>query len=194
MPDTAPTLDPRSALLVVDLQRGILQLPPVEVVDALVAVNGRLADAFHDAGLPVVWVHATGTPGGRVARPVPEPDVLPEWFADLDERLPEVEGDLHVHKPRTIGAFSGTDLAERLRALGVTQVVVTGLATGAGVDTTARGAFDAGFSVTVVGDATFDGETERHDATLAHDVPAYGMVASTADVLAALESRTPARP
>ena len=129
-------------------------MPPKEVADQLVEANVTLADAFQAAGLPVVWVHATGLPPGRVERPIPEDDELPEWFADLDGRLPAREGDLHIDKPRTISAFSRTDLAEKLRAEGVTQVVFTGIAMGAGVEASARSAFDEGFTVTVVSDAS----------------------------------------
>lgn len=182
-------LDSRTTLVVVDVQKGILAMPPKEVADQLVEANVTLADAFHAAGLPVVWVHATGLPPGRVERPIPEGDELPEWFADLDGRLPAREGDLHIDEPRTISAFSRTDLAEKLRAEGVTQVVFTGIAMGAGVEASARSAFDEDFTVTVVSDAVVDGDPERQRASLGHDIPSVGGLATVAEVVADLAKR-----
>ena len=181
-------LDDVTALILVDVQKGILVMPPSEVADALVAASSRLADAFHDAGLPVVWVHATGLPAGRVERPIPEGE-LPEWFADLDDRLPVHEGDHHVYKQRTWSAFPGTDLQQHLESQGVTQVVVAGIATGAGVESTARGAYDAGFTVTFVVDACVDGNPARHDAAIADDFPAMGLVSDVDTVVEQLRAR-----
>lgn len=152
-------------------------------------MNARLADAFHAAGLPVVWVHATGLPAGRVGHPIPEPEELPADFADVDERLPEQPEDLHVHKDRTISAFIRSDLAARLRERGVTQVVVTGIATGMGVESTARNAYDEGFHVLTVPEALLDGSAERQEAALVHDFPSFGLVTTADELLAALASR-----
>lgn len=113
----------------------------------------------------------------------------PWAIADLDGRLPAREGDLHIDKPRTISAFSRTDLAEKLRAEGVTQVVFTGIAMGAGVEASARSAFDEGFTVTVVSDAVVDGDPERQRASLDHDIPSIGGVATIAEVVADLAKR-----
>ncbi|MSS46716.1 cysteine hydrolase [Cutibacterium sp. WCA-380-WT-3A] len=179
-------LDPRTALIVVDLQKGILAMTPADAVADLVQANTRLADAFHAAGLPVVWVHATGLPPGRVARPVPEPDELPADFTVLHDDLPVAGSDIHLGKPRTMSSFARTDLAEQLRNRGITQVVVTGIATGAGVESTARSAYDEGFHVIVVSDATLDGNLARHSATLQEAIPSIGYVASTDEIVAAL--------
>ena len=183
------TLDATTALIVIDVQKGILVLPPKEVADGLVAANAQLADAFHAAGLPVVWVHATGLPAGRVERPIPEEDELPASFSELDDRLPVAESDHHIYKARTWSAFPGTDLEEFLKAKGVTQVVVSGIATGAGVESTARSAYDAGFTVTVAADACVDGNPARHQAALADDFPSFGLVSDVATVTSALNSR-----
>lgn len=183
-------LDPKTALIVVDVQKGILRMPPAEVVKPLVEANGRLADAFHEAGLPVVWVHATGLPQGRVANPIPEGDELPADFSELHDDLPVSEADHHVTKDRTWSAFPRTDLADYLAGQGITQVVVTGIATGAGVESTARSAYDEGLNVTVVSDATLDGNPERHGLSLAHNATSIGTVATTDEVVAALKAQS----
>nr|WP_233543936.1 isochorismatase family protein [Salinisphaera sp. Q1T1-3] len=90
---------------------------------------------------------------------------------------------------RTWGAFAGTDLTERLRALGVTQVIVTGVATGTGVEATARQAYEAGFNVTLPIDAMTDLRAQAHDYSVAHVFPRLGETGSTDDVLALLPDR-----
>lgn len=182
-------LDPTTALLVVDVQKGILRMLHEDVAAGFVAANARLADAFHAAGLPVVWIHATGLPAGRVARPIPEEDELPDDFSELDERLPVQDADLHVMKERTWSAFPRTGLAEHLRAAGVTQVVVSGIATGAGVESTARSAYDEGLNVTTASDAVLDGSPERHAVSLEHDLTSIGHVATVEEIAAALAAR-----
>lgn len=188
-PAAQPTLHGKTALLAVDMQKGILSMPPEEVATELVTAVGKLAQAFHDAGLPVVWIHATGLPKGQTERPIPEPEQLPEDFADLDPRLPEAEGDIHIYKPKTWSAFIRTDLAEQLRGLGVSDVVVAGIATGGGVESTARNAYDEGFHVIAAADAMVDGNLVRHQQALAEDFPSIGQVSSVEAVLAAVSGR-----
>nr|WP_120491946.1 cysteine hydrolase [Corynebacterium lactis] len=176
----------RAALIAVDVQQGILGMVPGEVSADLVAKTSALADAFHAADLPVVWVHATGLPAGVTERPIPEPDELPDHFSELDPRLPVHDGDIHVNKPRTWSAFVGTGLAEKLRELGVSDVVVLGIATGAGVESTARSAYDEGFHITAAVDAMVDGNPARHEQAIAEDFPSIGIVSTTADIVAGL--------
>lgn len=183
------TVDARTALIAVDLQQGILGWVPEETRTQLVSTTATLAAAFHEAGLPVVWVHATGLPIGRVAHPIPETFPLPEDFTQLHPDLPVHGEDIHIFKPRTMGAFSRTSLGEDLHKAAVTHVIVTGVATGAGVEGAARGAFDWGFNVTVVTDGVFDGNAQRHQSSLSHVFPSIATLATSGEVLAALNHR-----
>jgi nicotinamidase-related amidase len=88
---------------------------------------------------------------------------------------------------RTWGAFATTDLEQRLRALGVTQVVVTGVATGTGVEATARQAYEAGFNVTLAIDAMADPRPGAHDHSLAQVFPRLGETGTADDILTLLE-------
>jgi nicotinamidase-related amidase len=90
---------------------------------------------------------------------------------------------------RTWGAFASTDLEARLKALGVTQMVVTGVATGTGVEATARQAYEQGFNVTLVIDAMTDVRPEAHDYSVANVFPRLGETGMTRDVLDRLERR-----
>jgi nicotinamidase-related amidase len=144
-----------------------------------------LADAFRARGLPVVLVTVSGVAPGRTESP-PRLGELPPGFTDLV--LDRHSGDIVVSK-RTWGAFATTDLERQLRALGVTQVVVTGIATGTGVEATARQAYEAGFNVTLAVDAMTDPRAEAHDYSIAKVFPRLGETGITADILHLLEGR-----
>ena len=164
-------------------QKGILAWSSADLVDQLVSNISELADAFHNSQLPVVWVHATGLPAGAVENVIPEPDELPEDFVELDERLPVHSSDIHLYKQRTWSAFAKTDLADQLRALGVDTVHLVGGAAGAGVESTARSAYDEGFNVHVIRDVIYDPNPARLEHSLQHDFPSFGRVTSKAELL-----------
>jgi nicotinamidase-related amidase len=89
-----------------------------------------------------------------------------------------------------MGVFASTDLEAQLKANGVTQVVVTGVATGTGVEATARQAYEAGFNVTLAIDAMTDARPEAHGYSLAHVFPRLGETGSTQDILNLLATRS----
>ena len=154
------TLDPMTALIVIDLQKGIVGVPTAHPIDEVVKHAGALTDAFRRHELPVVLVNVTGGAPGR-AEQVRNRGELPADWADL---IPELNQQPHDHPvtKRTWGAFTGTDLDEYLKKLGVTQVVVAGVSTSAGVESTARSARDYGYNVVVVVDAITDRDAEAH--------------------------------
>ena len=113
--------------------------------------------------------------------------------ADWTELVPELEqhpGDHLVTKQRW-GAFLGTDLDDYLRQRGVTQIVLTGVATSAGVESTARSAYDLGYNVTLVVDAMTDRDADAHRHSVEKIFPRMGETAKTEDVLKLLKG-TPA--
>jgi len=179
---TLTVLDPKSALIVVDLQRGIIGSPFVHPIGEVVERSRALADAFRRRGLPVVLVNVDGGAPGRTERPPRLPQPLPTGWTDLIPELGRQPGDIAVTK-RTWGAFASTDLDARLKALGVTQVVVTGVATGTGVEATARQAYEQGFNVTLAVDAMTDVRPEAHDYSIAHVFPRLGETGMSAAII-----------
>jgi len=180
------TIDPTSALVVVDLQRVTTSFPAAHEMAVVVANATRLADSFRAAGRPVVLTVAdlNDPPLGRneLSRPrTPVPAEALELVPGLQH-----EGDVVVRK-RGWGAFVGTALEERLRELGVTHVVVVGLATGFGVESTARQAYDAGFHVTLATDAMTGPVLAGHEHTVANVFRVLGETGTTDDVIALLE-------
>jgi nicotinamidase-related amidase len=183
------TLDPNTALIVVDLQKGIVSVPSIHPMRHIVARARTLLDAFRTRGLPVVLVNVTGAAPGRTEQPPRLTGVMPEGWTDLIADLDRQPSDIVVTK-RTWGAFASTDIEARLKALCVTQVVVCGVATGTGVESTARQAYEQGFNVTLAIDAVTDVRPEAHAYSIANVFPRLGETGTTNDVIELLEKRS----
>ena len=180
-------LDDSSALVVIDLQKGIVGLPCAHPADEIVGRAARLASAFRGRGLPVVLVNVAGRAPGRT-------DVKFNFTppADWTELVPELDrqpSDYTVTKQQ-IGAFYGTALEQILRRHGVTQVVLAGVATSSGVEATARNAYDHGYNVTLVVDAITDLSADAHRHSVEAIFPRLGETATTDDVIRSLTERT----
>jgi nicotinamidase-related amidase len=186
---TVTTLDPRTALVVIDLQGGVVANPAVAPHPAadVVARTASLAAAFRSRGLPVVLVRVSFRPDGSDAAPGrieggPRPRPRPEGW---DVIVPEITGpgDIVVTK-RNWGAFYGTDLDLQLRRRGVTQIVLTGIATSIGVESTARAAYEHGYHVTLAVDAMTDLHCDAHRNSLQRIFPRLGETGTTPEILA----------
>ncbi|WP_225846768.1 isochorismatase family protein [Streptomyces sp. HPF1205] len=166
-----PGLDPaRTALVLVDLMDRIVALPlaPHPGTDVVAAALG-LAGTFRTAGAPVVAV--------RVRRPgVPEQPPGSDLVAEVARAA-----DVVVVK-HTIGAFHDTDLHQRLAERGVDTLVVAGIATNMGVESTARAAADLGYRLVFAHDAMSALTAAEHEAAVALDFPRFGTVVAAADV------------
>ena len=182
------TLDPKTALIVVDLQKGIVGLPTIHPIGDVIACARTLANAFRRQGLPVVLVNVEGGAPGRTEQP-PRTAPWPEGWADLIPELDRQPGDIVVTK-RTWGAFANTDLEARLKARGVTQVVIAGVATATGVESTARQAYEQGFNVTLALDAMTDRRPEAHDYSVKNVFPRLGETGTTRQIVERLTARS----
>jgi nicotinamidase-related amidase len=183
------TLDTTPALVVIDLQKGIVgrQTAP-HTADAVVQRAAHLAAAFRRRGLPVVLVNVTGGAPGRtqVTRPQAAP---PSDWTELVDALGAQPDDHRVTKQRW-GAFYGTDLDAYLRGRGVTQVVLAGISTSAGVESTARAAHEHGYNVVLATDAMTDTDADAHRNSVERIFPRLGETAMTDEIIARLtESR-----
>ncbi|MDW5266747.1 MULTISPECIES: isochorismatase family protein [Acidobacteriaceae] len=182
------TLDQKTALIVVDLQKGIINSPLIHPIAGVIERTCALLDAFREYDLPVVLVNVSGGAPGRTEQPR-RFSTFPEGFSDLIPELDRQPTDIVVTK-RTWGAFASTDLEAQLKAKGVTQVVVTGVATGTGVEATARQAYEQGFNVTLALDAMTDVRPEAHEYSLTSVFPRLGETGSTQDILNLLATRS----
>jgi nicotinamidase-related amidase len=124
-PVHGPNFNSTPALIVIDLQKGIIGLPTVHSTAGIVDRSAQLAPAFRERGLPVVLVNVTGAAPGRTDTARPRFSLPPDWT----ELVPELEQHPsdHIVSQQRVGAFIGTSLDEYLRQRGVTQVVLTGV-------------------------------------------------------------------
>jgi nicotinamidase-related amidase len=180
------TLDPKTALIVIDLQKGIAAMPTAHLMAYVVRHAAALAEAFRARGLPVVLVNVAGAAPGRAEQPPPAREFPPD-FAELLPELNRQASD-HLVTKRTWGAFAGTGLEAWLRGQGVTQVVICGVATSIGVESTARQAHEAGFNVALAVDAMTDRRAEAHENSLTCIFPRLGETGTTNEILALLEA------
>ena len=176
-------LDPNTALVVIDIQKGVVGLPSVHPMAGVVANCVSLAKAFRKANRPVVLVNVAGAPAGRADKKF-SMNPPPGW----DELVPELDrqpSDILVTK-YTPGAFHGTGLDLQLRRRGVTEIVLCGVSTSSGVESTARAAYEHGYTVAVAIDAVTDMVRELHDNSVERIFPKLAETGTTADVLARL--------
>jgi nicotinamidase-related amidase len=180
---TLTTIDPGCALVVVDLQKGIVSALTGAPVTAAVRHAPRLAAEFRRHTLPVVLVNVTGRAPGRTdAGRSPGGAALPAGWADLIEELDTQPTD-HLVTKRRRSAFHDTGLDTLLRDLGVTQIVLAGISTGSGVESTVRSASDHGYHVVLATDAMTDPDAEAHRHSIERVFPKLGETATTAEIV-----------
>lgn len=178
-------LDPVTAMVIIDLQKGIVVMPLPTPAAEIVGRAAELARAFRQRNLPVVLVNVVGAPAGRTDTPRPNLSSLPSNFAELAPELDAQPQDILISK-KCVGAFQGTALDAELRRRGVTQIFLAGIATGSGVESTGRAGFDLGYNVVFISDAMTDRTEEGHRYSIDKFFPRIGQVETTANVLKAL--------
>lgn len=180
-----------TALVVIDLQEGILPFAGgPHNADDVVSRTAQLADKFRAHAAPVVLVRVGWSAdfGDALRQPVDAPmggHALPDNWWTYPPALGKRDSDIEVTK-RQWGAFYGTDLELQLRRRGIDTIVLCGISTNIGVESTARNAWELGFNLIVVEDACSAADAEQHQGSMTHTFPRIGKVRSTAELLAAL--------
>lgn len=184
----------KTALVVIDLQKGILAIPTQPHSTAAVVRNaGKLADAFRRNGMPVFLVRVVASEADRL-KPIADQQPWssgaqqqrPRDWADIVPELGPKENDLVISKKQW-GAFYGTELDLQLRRRGLDTIVLCGISTNVGVESTARFAYEYGYQQIFAEDATAARSSEEHSNTLNFTFKRIGRVRSTDEILAALE-------
>ena len=180
-----------TALVLIDLQQGILAYAKAPYDGAAVlAQSVQLVAAFRAARAPVVRVKVGfSADGGDALKAIvdaPNPPGAPpaDWLADPAD-LPSQPGDIAIVK-RQWGAFHGTELDLQLRRRGIRTIVLAGIATSIGVESTARFAWELGYDIVFAEDATSGPDAAMHANSFEKVFPRLGRVRKTAEVLAAL--------
>lgn len=184
-------LDPLTALVLIDLQKGITSLPTVESGDVIVERAARLARAFRERELPVVRVRVAFSPDGgdmlraRVDVPPPTPTQRPADWAELREEIGTGPHDIIITK-RQWDAFYGTELDLQLRRRRITGIVLAGISTSIGVESTARHARELNYQIAIARDAVTDTVREAHENSITRIFPRLGQVDTVDAIVAAL--------
>ena len=180
------TLDPKTALIIIDLQKGIVSLPAAHPTSDVIKQASALAEAFRGKNLPVILVNVDAGAPGRTEQP-PRTRDFPAGWTDLVPELNQHPTD-HTITKRTWGAFTNTGLDQHLKNLGITQLVIVGVATSIGVESTARQAHELGYHVTLATDAMTDMNPDAHTNSVTRIFPRIAETGATQDILTLLNT------
>ena len=183
----------KTALVVIDLQKGIAERQTAPHAASSVIKNAAaLADYFRENGMPVFLVHVTPSPDGKdalhpiadaaIQRPAPKPD-----WAEIVPELGPKQGDFLITKHQW-GAFYGTELDLEFRRRGITTIVLCGIATNFGVESTARFAYEYGYNQVFAEDAMSALAEGDHAFAITRIFPRIGQVRKTEEILEALRT------
>lgn len=175
----------KTALVLIDLQKGIV---PMDKSGAVVPNAKKLIDVFREKGGFISFVNVDFHDGADALKPLTDEGAAGHSApaADWAEFVPEIgvkEDDYTVTK-RQWGAFFGTDLDIQLRRRGIDTIVLCGIATNIGVESTAREAFQLGYQQVFVTDAMATFSDEQHEATLKFIFPRIGRSRTTEEFIA----------
>jgi len=189
---TETKLDPKkTALVVIDMQKGIASMPrklEPHSSEQVVGNVARLVEGFRKAGSAIVLVHVATSDGKDMLKPMV--DVEPSWgtgerpkdWADFIDQAKPSATDIVITK-RQWGAFHGTELDLQLRRRGMTTIVLCGISTNIGVETTAREAYQHGYNQVFASDAMTAMSREEHESTQKFIFPRIGLIRTTDEVL-----------
>ncbi len=181
-------LDKNTALVLIDLQNGVMGLSLAHPVKDVVANAARLVVAFRKAKLPVVIINVNpgGAPWTKTRR-----DVIPSggvFNADWMDIVPEITShynDIFITK-HTWGAFYETELDDLLKKRSVTGLVLAGISTSIGVEGTARQGSEKGYNLTFAKDAMTDMSADSHEHSLFRIFPRIGEIGTTDEIISQL--------
>ena len=184
----------KTALVVIDVQKGIVALDrklEPNTPSQVIANVSKLVAKFREAGMPVFLVHVTSIDGKDMLQPIL--DQPPQWgsgprpadWADFVDEIKPTSRDIVIAK-RQWGAFYGTELDLQLRRRKTETIVLCGVSTNLGVETTARDAYQRGYNQIFALDAMAANSKEEHEATVKHIFPRIGRLRNTEEILKAI--------
>ena len=181
----------KTAIVVIDLQKGIVSMPTEPYVAGVVIENAaKLISAFRKNNMPVFLVHVTPSPDLKDAlRPIAETSFVRSGFdPGWSEFVPElnIQSDDFLIIKHQWGAFYGTELDLQLRRRGIDTIILCGIATNFGVESTARSAYELGYNQIFVEDAMSARSKEEHAYPVKYIFPRLGLIRNTEEVLKAL--------
>ncbi|WCK55057.1 hydrolase [Aneurinibacillus sp. Ricciae_BoGa-3] len=177
----------KTALVIIDLQKGIVGMQTAPHSGSLVVENAaKIAQAFASKGAFVVAVNVDF--GQVPLRPIidqaPRSTHPPQNWAEIVPEINKFKSVLITK--RQWGAFYGTELDLQLRRRGVDTIILCGISTSIGVDTTAREAFQLGYQQIFIEDAMTASSLEEHRYSIEYIFPRIGRIRKTEDIMKAI--------
>lgn len=194
-------IDKNTALILIDLQKGIVKGDKAHPLKDILNRAAFLADAFRDASLPVVVVHvnpigaawtkarmdAPSFPANAIAQTLAKVALPATGFTDIVPEIGSHYGDIMISK-KTWNAFFNTPLREELTKRNITGIVLAGISTSIGVEGTARAASELGYNISFAIDAMTDRTEDSHLHSVKNIFPRIGECGSTAEIVMKLPS------
>ncbi len=180
----------KTAIVVIDLQKGITAMPSRPYSAQNVIENAaKLVNAFRKNRMAVFLVHVNAT-AETALRPISDetsarPQAMPADWAEFVPEITPAGSDVVITK-RQWGAFYGTDLDLQLRRRGIDTIVLCGISTDFGVESTARFAYEYGYQLVFAEDAMSSRSDEQHNAAVKYIFKRIGRVRKTDEILGAI--------
>jgi nicotinamidase-related amidase len=178
----------KTAVVVIDLQKGIAQMPTQPYSSETVISNtANLLNIARQKGINIFLIRVSRSPDLKDAlKPISESTFQRNQFdPSWSEYVPQLNiqsTDFLITKHQW-GAFYGTELDLQLRRRGIDTIILCGISTNFGVESTARFAYEFGYNQIFVEDAMSARSKEEHDASVKNIFPRLGLVRSTEDVI-----------
>ena len=180
----------KTAIVVIDLQKGIAAIPTEPYSSKVVIENtAKMLKEFRKNNMPVFLINVTPSRDMKDAlRPVSETSFsMSNYDSSWSEFVPDLDiqpTDFRITKHQW-GAFYGTELDLQLRRRKIETIVLCGIATNFGVESTARFAYEFGFNQILVEDAMAARSKDEHNFPIKYIFPRLGLIRSTDQVIKA---------
>lgn len=193
-------LDRNTALILIDLQKGVVKSEHAHPASIVIENAVKLLKAFREAGQPVVIVNVNPFGASWTTARIERDSIFRKSMAQsimkagaavlgMTDIVPEIEkanGDIYITKKHW-NAFFSTPLHDALQAKNVTGIVIGGISTSIGVEGTARAASELGYNLTFATDAMTDRIAAAHENSIAHIFPRMGELGTTDEIIAMLK-------
>jgi len=140
----------KAALVIVDVQIGLVQLMPPELQDRVLSNITALLRQARSSGVPVVFVQHDGPKGHPLEAETPDWAIHPS-ISPLNAEP--------VFRKKASDSFFETELAETMQANKIAHLIIVGGMTEYCIDTTCRRAVTLGYDVTLAADAHLTRDT-----------------------------------
>jgi len=189
------TIDKQTALVLIDLQKGLLKMDYAHPLKNILTKASMLVDIFRSANLPIVIVHinpidadwtktrveVNTMPTNAIMQRIAKLAMPMMGFTDI---VPEIEIQPHdiLIEKKSWNAFFQTSLDTKLKNRKITQLVLAGISTSIGVEGTARAASELGYNLVFATDAMTDKVSEAHENSIHNIFPRIGELGTVMEI------------